>query len=183
MTIHCNCQMYLDIWSSIYYVGFEVLTAVIMKSAIFWDITPCSPLSVNRCFRGTSRLHLRGREISWARKSVKAGGKQLENEKPIKILCKNHVLCFWFEALMAVTMKNIVFGLQRNTVWRGARHFGRTYHLHLHSQRVSQAWSQQRQEASSKLHSVTTQKVVLFVLSYIVIFFNLLLTPNLTTLH
>jgi hypothetical protein len=29
------------------YVGFEVLTAVVMKSTIFWDITPCSPLSVN----------------------------------------------------------------------------------------------------------------------------------------
>jgi hypothetical protein len=29
-------------------VGFEVLTAVVMKSPIFWDITPCSPLKVNR---------------------------------------------------------------------------------------------------------------------------------------
>jgi hypothetical protein len=27
------------------YVGFEVFTAVVMKSTIFWDITPCSPLS------------------------------------------------------------------------------------------------------------------------------------------
>jgi hypothetical protein len=27
------------------YVGFEVLTAVVMKSTIFWDVTPCSPLS------------------------------------------------------------------------------------------------------------------------------------------
>jgi hypothetical protein len=26
--------------------GFEVLTAVILKSSVFWDITPCSPLSV-----------------------------------------------------------------------------------------------------------------------------------------
>jgi hypothetical protein len=24
--------------------GFEVLIAVVMKSTIFWDITPCSPL-------------------------------------------------------------------------------------------------------------------------------------------
>jgi hypothetical protein len=30
-----------------YYVGFEVLTAVVMKSSIFWDITPCNPLKVN----------------------------------------------------------------------------------------------------------------------------------------
>jgi hypothetical protein len=28
-------------------VGFEGLTAVVMKSTIFWDITPCSPLKVN----------------------------------------------------------------------------------------------------------------------------------------
>jgi hypothetical protein len=25
------------------YVGFEVFAAVVMKSIIFWDITPCSP--------------------------------------------------------------------------------------------------------------------------------------------
>jgi hypothetical protein len=34
-------------------VGFEVLTAMVMKSTIFWDITPCSPLNVNRRFGGT----------------------------------------------------------------------------------------------------------------------------------
>jgi hypothetical protein len=48
-----------------------------MKSTIFWDITPCSQLSVNRRFGGTYSLHLQGRKISWARKtSVKACGKQ-----------------------------------------------------------------------------------------------------------
>jgi hypothetical protein len=25
-------------------VGFEALTPVVMKSSVFWDITPCSPL-------------------------------------------------------------------------------------------------------------------------------------------
>jgi hypothetical protein len=49
------------------FVGFEVLTAVIMKSAIIWDITPCSPLKVNRRFVETYRLHLQGRRISRAR--------------------------------------------------------------------------------------------------------------------
>jgi hypothetical protein len=29
-------------------VGIEVLSAVVMKSYIFWDITPCSPLKVNQ---------------------------------------------------------------------------------------------------------------------------------------
>jgi hypothetical protein len=28
-------------------VCFEVLTALVMKSSIFWDITPCSPLKVS----------------------------------------------------------------------------------------------------------------------------------------
>jgi hypothetical protein len=50
-----------------YYVGFEVLTAVVMKSTIFWDIMPCSLLSVIRRFGGTYRLHLQGQKISWVR--------------------------------------------------------------------------------------------------------------------
>jgi hypothetical protein len=42
------------------FVGFEVLTAVVMRSSIFWNITPCSPLKVNRRFGGIFRLHLWG---------------------------------------------------------------------------------------------------------------------------
>jgi hypothetical protein len=37
----------------------QVLTAVVMKSTIFWDITPSSPLKVNR-FGRTYCLHLQG---------------------------------------------------------------------------------------------------------------------------
>jgi hypothetical protein len=29
---------------TIHYIGIEVLTPVVMKSTIFWDITPCSPV-------------------------------------------------------------------------------------------------------------------------------------------
>jgi hypothetical protein len=36
-------------------VGFKLLTAVVMKNSIFWDITQYSPLKVNRCFGGESR--------------------------------------------------------------------------------------------------------------------------------
>jgi hypothetical protein len=43
-----------------YHVGFEVFTAVVMKSIIFWDMTPCSPFSFNRRFGETYRLHLQG---------------------------------------------------------------------------------------------------------------------------
>jgi hypothetical protein len=42
-------------------VGFEVLTAVVMKSTILWGIMPCSLLKVNRLFGGTYRLHPQGR--------------------------------------------------------------------------------------------------------------------------
>jgi hypothetical protein len=39
-------------------VGFEVLTAVLMKSSVFWDVTPFSPLKVNRISGGKCCLHL-----------------------------------------------------------------------------------------------------------------------------
>jgi hypothetical protein len=47
--------------------GFEVLTAVVTKSSVFWDITPSIPLKLNRHFGGTCRLHLQGRRINQAR--------------------------------------------------------------------------------------------------------------------
>jgi hypothetical protein len=28
------------------YAGFEILTAVVMRSSIFWDITPCNALKI-----------------------------------------------------------------------------------------------------------------------------------------
>jgi hypothetical protein len=48
------------------YVGFEVFTAVVMKSIIFWDMTPCS-LSFNRRFGGTYRLHLQGQRYRFSK--------------------------------------------------------------------------------------------------------------------
>jgi hypothetical protein len=51
-------------------------TALVMKSTNFWDITPCSPLRVNRRFGETYRLHLQGRKKEVEQEtSVKAGGK------------------------------------------------------------------------------------------------------------
>jgi hypothetical protein len=60
----CNNDVCL---ADAFLVGSEVLTAVVMKSTIFWDITPSSPLRANRRFGGTYRLHLQGRRISRAR--------------------------------------------------------------------------------------------------------------------
>jgi hypothetical protein len=52
------------------HVGFEVFTAVIMKSIIFWDMMLCSPLSFNRRFGGIYRLHLQGRRNKFSRNQV-----------------------------------------------------------------------------------------------------------------
>jgi hypothetical protein len=50
------------------FVGFEIVTAVVMKSTIFWDKTPCSRLKFNRLHGGGKyRLHLQGQRISRAR--------------------------------------------------------------------------------------------------------------------
>jgi hypothetical protein len=46
---------------------YEVPLPDSMKSSVFWDITPCSPLKANRRFGGTCRLHLQGRRISRSR--------------------------------------------------------------------------------------------------------------------
>jgi hypothetical protein len=50
-----------------YIVGFEVLTAVVRKSSIFWDITHCSLLKVNWHFGEKYCFHLPGRRVSQAR--------------------------------------------------------------------------------------------------------------------
>jgi hypothetical protein len=63
------------------YAGSEVLTAVVMKSSIFWDITPCSPLKVTGRFGGARRLD--GRRISQARNQREAGSKQATTRRYI----------------------------------------------------------------------------------------------------
>jgi hypothetical protein len=57
------------------YVLFEVITAVVMKSSVFCDIMPCTPLKVNRRCEGTC-LHLEGRRISQARNQYEASSMQ-----------------------------------------------------------------------------------------------------------
>jgi hypothetical protein len=42
-------------------VKFELFTAVTMKNAVFWDVTPCTSC-VNLGFGGTYHLHLQGRK-------------------------------------------------------------------------------------------------------------------------
>jgi hypothetical protein len=49
------------------------LNFYLMKSFIFWDITPCSQLKVNRRFGGIFCLHIQGRRISHVRTRMKTG--------------------------------------------------------------------------------------------------------------
>jgi hypothetical protein len=58
------------------FAGFEVLTAETMKSSLFCDVTPCSPVKVNQHFRGTYHFKIHGRTASQARNQHEAGDKQ-----------------------------------------------------------------------------------------------------------
>jgi hypothetical protein len=48
-------------------VGFEVLTVVSMKMAVFWVVAPCSLVEVYQRFRGICCLHHQGDEPWWWR--------------------------------------------------------------------------------------------------------------------
>jgi hypothetical protein len=52
-------QNLISIITVICHVGFEVLTVVLMKSTILWDITQCSPLGVNFCMTPAFKM------VSW----------------------------------------------------------------------------------------------------------------------
>jgi hypothetical protein len=49
--VYCSCTPLMSI-AKYNFVGSEVLTAVVMNSSVFWDVTSCSPLKVNRHFGG-----------------------------------------------------------------------------------------------------------------------------------
>jgi hypothetical protein len=53
-----------------------MLTVVVVKSSVFWDIMLCSPLKVEQHFGGTCDLHIQGWRISLARNQCEAGIKQ-----------------------------------------------------------------------------------------------------------
>jgi hypothetical protein len=51
----------------------KCVQVTILKSIIFWDMTPCSPLSFNRRFGGTYRLHLQGQRNTFSKTSKHFG--------------------------------------------------------------------------------------------------------------
>jgi hypothetical protein len=73
----------------------EILTAVVMKSSIFSDITLCSPLRVNWCIGATRRLHLQGQRISQARNQREAD----------RMLCASS----WSFSLSSLIMKDATY--------------------------------------------------------------------------
>jgi hypothetical protein len=48
-----SCNLYFATFNYMQYIGFEVLTAVVMKSYIFWDVMSYSLFKVDWCSRGT----------------------------------------------------------------------------------------------------------------------------------
>jgi hypothetical protein len=50
----------------------ETIRTLHLKSSIFWDITSCSQLKMNRRFGGSCRIHIQGRRISQARNQREA---------------------------------------------------------------------------------------------------------------
>jgi hypothetical protein len=54
------------LYTTPFLLRFEVFTAVTMKSAVVWDVTPCGSCK-NRRFGGTYRLHHQGNKNKRAR--------------------------------------------------------------------------------------------------------------------
>jgi hypothetical protein len=79
----CILSIYLENVNKVYYLGFEVLTAVVTKSSIFRILLPCSPLKISRNFGGKCHLHLQG--ISQAINQHGAGSKQSYSHVPPKL--------------------------------------------------------------------------------------------------
>jgi hypothetical protein len=72
--------------------GLEILTAVIMKISLFWDIPQCSTLEVNLRFRGTCRLHLQDWREWQGREQHETSCKQSSMSSPWGIQIKNVIL-------------------------------------------------------------------------------------------
>jgi hypothetical protein len=103
------------LWTQINLISYEVTNSVNtwqINSTIFCDITLCSPLSVNRRFGGTYRLHLQVRK------------KKLSKKPAWKKPCSAcHLLSRWFLAqfifsilkMEAICSSDTSVGTQRTT--------------------------------------------------------------------
>jgi hypothetical protein len=78
--------------------GFQILIAVFINTSIFWDITPCDPLKVNRRFGRTYGIHIQGQRLNQARNQRGADSKQpdLEYQKYALIPQNVSIKCTYF---------------------------------------------------------------------------------------
>jgi hypothetical protein len=115
---------------------------MVMKSTIFWDITSCSPLSVNRRFGGTYRLHLRGRKNKLCKKPT---WKQVANR-----ICSPLSVKWRFGGTYRLQLQGRKNKLWKKPVWKQVanrvcsplsvnRRFGETYRLPLQG-RKNKLW-------------------------------------------
>jgi hypothetical protein len=75
--IHVEFLLHKAILTGVSFLGYltRLISNSTLKMCIFWGIMPCSPLKVNRRFRGTCHFQLQDRRISKARNHHEAGSK------------------------------------------------------------------------------------------------------------
>jgi hypothetical protein len=92
----------------------------VLKSIIFWDMTPCSPLGFNRRFGGTYRLHLQGQRNRFS--------------KPASKHVESRAFC-WFAEPISSTLKMEAICSSETSVQTQRttrRHIPEDYTLHNH---------------------------------------------------
>jgi hypothetical protein len=78
---------------------------------MFWDMTPCSPVSVNRRFGGTYRLHLQGRRNELSKKPT---CKQKKQQLACRLLA-----CWFLSELISSTLKRRYVSPKRRLTLNG----------------------------------------------------------------
>jgi hypothetical protein len=73
--IHCHENLKAH---TVNCVGFQVVTAVVMKSSVFWDIAPCCLMKVNQCVGGMCQSLI----ICQTTNQHEAGSKQSSTPRP-----------------------------------------------------------------------------------------------------
>jgi hypothetical protein len=72
-----NNELYAMWKTAVMSLSYEVLTMVVMKCYIFWDIAPCSLVKDNQRFGEKYRLSLQDQIISQAINRLEAGDQQI----------------------------------------------------------------------------------------------------------
>jgi hypothetical protein len=103
-----------------------ILTPVITKSSIIWDIPSCSPLNVKWNFGGQWRLHLQVWRISQARNLSEAGSKLTALNGPHSVIYQKIQLfllnCMWtyLSYLFTQTNPNLIANVTH--YWKSKQH-------------------------------------------------------------